>query len=98
MTPLFCSLWFVLLSLKIVDEINDDNKQYVTSMKYEDIELKNKKFLIYYCKKNKTFYFPGYMENVYIKYNYLTEVVSIDNKFFTPIIFDLTIKNSGGEN
>ena len=84
--------------LKIVDEINDDNKQYVTSMKYEDIELKNKKFLIYYCKKNKTFYFPGYMENVYIQYNYLTEVVSIDNKFFTPIIFDLTIKNSGGEN
>lgn len=83
--------------LKIVDEINDDNKQYITSMKYEDIELKNKSFSIYFCKKNKTFYFPGYIENIYIQYNYLSEVISIDDKYFTPIVFDLSIKNSGGE-
>lgn len=82
--------------LKIVDQITDDNKQYVTSMTYEDLELKYKKFMIYYCKKNKTFYFPGYIENIYIQYNYFVEVVSVDNKFFTPIIFDITIKNAGG--
>ena len=67
-------------------------------MKYEDIELKNKNFSIYFCKKNKTFYFPGYIENIYIQYNYTSEVISIDDKYFTPIVFDLSIKNSGGEN
>ena len=25
------------------------------------------------------------------------EITEIENKFYTPIIFDLTIKNSGGE-
>ena len=83
--------------LKIVDTLNDDNKQYVTSMTYEEIELRTKKFLMYYSKDTKTFYFPGYLENIYLQYSYLTEVASIDNKYFTPIVFDLTIKNSGGE-
>lgn len=83
--------------LKIVDKLNDDTKQYVTSTTYEDITLKKKKFFIYYEKDTKTFFFPGYVRDIYLQYNYIEEITEIENKFYTPIIFDLTIKNSGGE-
>lgn len=77
--------------IKVVNGITPDEKSKLLLTSYSNVVNGTKNFEIIYDTDNKTFYFPGYVKNISIQYDYVSDKIKIEPKYYTPIIFNIDI-------
>mgnify|MGYP001008111691 FL=1 len=97
-TDFFSAGAFLILNKNHIKNITEISKDELESLKlYDDesvLKTNNKAFDFYFDKENKVIYTSSFLSkyNFYLTYQYKEKQESISEDFYTPMLFEFSIK------